>query len=398
MGDVTESTEPIYPTGGIVHSQEVPRMPQILGVGMHEFGKFPDKSYTDLAEVAIREALADAGMSWSEMDALFHGNALGGPLTGSNITNRMGANGAPIYNLEAYCVSSLVALNQAYSFVASGQYDAVVVAGTEVQPRGYIPSPGDPEWVQRTGMAVLPAKGDSQLAQRYMELHGLEPEHMAKVGVKSKKNAALSPYSHYQNPDITVADVLDSPMVTTPIHLYEMSPPSDGGAAVVVCSDEVAADAGGDDAVTIETVVQGTPTYEESRYPHPYSPLRERCTNRAYEETGRGPEDVDLAQLHDPTAFTEINAYENAGFAEEGQGHRLLEENETTLDGSIPVNTDGGMLSRGNAPGALGLASVAETVWQLRGEAGERQVDGAECGLITIGGYGPHVVSSVLSA
>ncbi len=373
-------------------------MVRIAGVGMHKFGKFPDKSYIDLAEEAIRNALSDAGVSWRDAEVLFHGNALAGPLTGSNIMKRMGHNGAPIYNLEAYCVSSLAGLTQASDLIEAGTYDLAVVVGTEVQPRGYIPSPGDPEWVQQTGMAVLPAKGDSQLAQRYMDLHGMTEEQIAKVGVKSKRNGALTPYSHYQNADITVDDVLDSPMVNTPIRLYEMSPPSDGGAAVVVCSDEMAEELGVEGDVSLDAIAQGSPTYEESRYPYPYSPLRKRCAETVYEETGLGPDDMDFAQLHDATAFTEIECYENVGFAEEGEGPTLIENEETFLDGSIPVNTDGGMMSRGNAPGALGLASVAESVWQLRGEADERQVDGAEHGLITLGGYGPHAVSAILSA
>ena len=357
----------------------------ILGAGMHKFGRFPEKSFVDLAEVAIVEALKDAGIQWPDVQALYAANALAGPSTGNNVIQRMGQTGIPAINVEAYCAGGLVACKLAYQAIATGFCDIAVAVGFEKQERGFIPVLGAPWWETRLGLHVMP--GDSALdAQRHMHLYGTTREQLAKIAVKNHRNAALAPYAHLPNASLTVEEVLNSTMICEPLTMLMISAPSDGAAALVLCSQDVVRKHPDKKPVTIAAITHNTAKYFDLEYE--INEARRRAAREAYEMAGCGPEDLDFALLHDATVIFEIRQYEEVGLCQEGEGGRLIDEGITELSGRVPVNTDGGFLGRGNAPSADSGSWIAEAVWQLRGEAGPRQVPDAKIGLICHGGYG----------
>lgn len=366
----------------------------IIGVGMHKFGRYPEKTYVDMAEVAIRNALDDAGVPWKDVQALYSGSALAGPTSANNIAGRMGLSGIPVYNIEAYCASGGVALRLASEAVATGLLDLAVAVGVEKQERGFIPVLNQPQWATMQGLEVMPCTGPALEAQVYMETYGVTREQLAKVAVKDRKNAALTPYSHYATPDITVQEVLDSPVICDPLSMLMMGPPSDGAAAAVVCSRRLVRKYSSKTPIVIAAAVHGSDKF--SPLEDVYHELRHRVAYQAYEKAGCGPEDLNFAQLHNPVASMELICSENVGLCGPGEGARIFEEGRTSLGGDIPVCTDGGFLGRGNCPGASTLAYVAESVWQLRGEAGPRQIDNPRMGLICHGGYGHHAVGIIL--
>lgn len=366
----------------------------ILGVGMHECGFFPDSGFVDLAEVAIAESLEDAGIPWSQVQALYAANALAGPSTGNNVIQRMGQTGISSTNVEAYCTGGIVAAKQAYNAIANGAIEVAIAVGFEKQERGFIPVYGAPEWETRIGLHVMP--GESAMdAHRHMSLYGTTASQLAKVSVKNKRNAALNPYSHRPNASLSIEDVLNSPMIVDPLNMLMISAPCDGAAAVVLCSREFAVRHSHRQPVTIAAITHNTAKYSDLEYE--LNEARHRAAFDAYEIAGVGPEDLDFALLHDATSIFEIRQYEEAGLCAEGEGGRLIDEGATEIGGRIPVNTDGGFLGRGNAPSADSGNWMAEAVRQLRGEAGLRQVAGAKIGLICHGGYGvPHHAGAVV--
>lgn len=366
----------------------------IIGVGMHKFGRYPEKTNADLAEVAIRNALDDAGVPWKDVQAFYAGSVLAGPTTANNVAGRMGLTGIPVVNIEAYCASGGVALRLASEAVSSGFLDLAVAVGYERQERGFIPVLNQPRWATIQGLEVMPCTGPALEAQVYMETYGITREQLAKVAVKDRKNAALTPYSHYATPDVTVEDVLNAPKICDPFTMYMMGPPSDGAAAAVVCSRRLARKYSSKSPIVIAAAAQGSDKF--SPLEDLYHELRHRVAFEAYEKAGCGPKDLDFAQLHNPLASMELICSENVGLCGPGEGGRLLDEGRTELSGDIPVCTDGGFLGRGNCPGAATLAYVAESVWQLRGEAGARQIDDPRVGLICHGGYGHHAIGIIL--
>lgn len=372
----------------------------ILGVGMHRFGRFPGKAFEEMARDAIRAALKEAGATWKDIQALYAGHSYSGTGAGCTVAGQLGLTGIPIVNMEMGCTTGIGTVGMAYQAVAGGFYDIVCAVGFETLPKGILPADEFPLWSRTTGIALYPVLY-AWLAQRYMQEYEITREQMAKISIKSHNNAASNPYAHYRdNAHMTVEDVLCSRMIADPITVLQIAPVSEGAAATVLCAKEVAHRFPQAKPVTLAAFALRT-----AGYVHPYSFLdfipqvaqkgREAALE-VYNKAGIGPGELDIVACHDAYTIAEIEDYQVLGLCREGEGGRLVGEGATEITGRIPVNTDGGMLSRGNAIGACAMASLAEIVWQLRGEAGHRQVANPKAGLVYAVGIGPVISASIV--
>jgi len=354
----------------------------VVGVGMIPFGKHPDRTLVDLGSEAAYIALKDAGLNPKHIEIGFFANGFAGRLfgdftIGQNVFWNVGINRIPVVNVENACTSGSTAFYLAYNAVAAGQVGVALAVGAE---KLYVPELG----LLNSGQTEL----DTQLGRvapasfalraiRYMEEFGATPEQLAQVSVKNRRHSGLNPLSQFRDP-ITVEEVLGSPMIVDPLTRLMCCPNADGAAAVVVASPDIARRQGR--AVNIDAAVLATGNYE-----NPQDQLRwetdYRACRVAYEKAGIGPEDINMAECHDAFAICEILHYEAMGLCPTGEGARFAAKGETALGGRVPVNTSGGLLSRGHPVGATGLAQIYEIVTQLRHEAGERQVEGAKAGL-----------------
>lgn len=360
----------------------------IIGAGMTVFGKHSDRSLRDLGGEACMSAIHDAGINPKEIEAGFCGNALGSVLqgetgVGQNVFWEVGINGIPVINVENACATGATALHQAWQAVTGGFYDMVIVVGVEkaVMPKGTVLNVGAGELEVKLG-EVFPGHF-SLIAQKHMDLYGTTREQMAKVSVKNHYNGTLNPYAQFQKL-FTVEEVLNSPMIAGPLTLYSCCPNSDGAAALILCSGKKARQANGK-AVKVAASVLATGIYENMRDISTWE-VEKRAASEAYRRASLGPEDMDVVEVHDAFTICELIHYEGLGLCPTGEGGRLIDEGATELSGKIPVNPSGGLLSRGHPVGASGVAQVLEIVWQLRGQAGQRQVRDARVGLAQIMG------------
>lgn len=358
----------------------------VLGVGLHPFGRHPEKSVGDLARVAALAALKDAGVEFKDVEAGFCGHVGQGVGTGLRTFGQVGMTGIPITNVELACASSSRAAMLAADAIGGGLYDLAMVIGVEKMQRGLLTGVGGREfgYNEAMGINLMPALY-AMWAQQHMHLYGTKPEHFAKVSEKAHRNGALNPNAQYQKA-IGLEEILSSRMIADPITLYECSPTTDGASAVVLASER-AARKYTRRPVYLETWVGGTPRYEpgESEISEGPNTLLAR---QAYERAGVGPEDIDVCQVHDAFAPGEVFLVEELGFCAKGEGGPFVWEGNTEIRGKIPVNTDGGLLSRGHPIGATGGAMIAELTYQLRGQAGPRQVPEAKVALLHNAGIG----------
>lgn len=368
----------------------------ILGVGMSKFGKYEGVPFEEFARPAVKNALTDAGLAWEQVQALYCSQSMIGNSVGNKVAKSMGITGIPITNTEGYCSGGIIALRHAAMAVASGSCDVAMALGVEQQPRGFLKIEAIPMWMHRLGLGSPPGLYYAQFCSRYIHEHGLTPNHLAKVAVKAHRNAALTPYSHYPMADVTVEDVLRSPRILGALTLYMVSPPSDGAAAAIVCTEEVARRFTNKKMVRIAAIAQGSDDYSDKGDILGIFAMGPRIAGEGYDKAGVSPRDIDVAMVSDPTAMGEIEAYEESLLCEKGEGVKMVEEGVFELGGRCPVNTDGGFIARGNAVGACHLASVAEMTWQLRGEAGQRQVKRAKTALVFAYGNGAHCTSTIL--
>ena len=360
----------------------------VIGVGMTQFGKHPNRSLRDLGCEACLNAIRDAGITPKEIEAGYCGNALALALqgetgVGQNVFWEVGINGIPIVNIENACASGSTALREAWMAVMGGFYDMVIVAGVEktVMPKGTMLNVGASELEIQLGEA-FPAYF-ALIAQKHMEKYSTTKEQLAKVSVKNHFNGTLNPYAQFQKL-MTVEEVLSSPMIADPLTLYSCCPNSDGAAALILCGQEKVREM---DVrpVRIAASVLKTGTYENQRDITNWE-IEKRTTDEAYQMASLGPDDLDVIEVHDAFTISEIIHYEGLGLCPPGEGGRLIDEGATELSGRIPVNPSGGLLSKGHPVGASGVAQVVEIVWHLRGEAGKRQVENARIGLAQIMG------------
>jgi len=398
---------------------------KIIGVGMTTFGKFLYKSLKDLARESCDNAFDDAGISPMDVQAAFVANSMAGLITGQEcirgqvMLRAMGIGDIPVINVENACASSSSALYLAWMAVASGQFDVVLVLGVEKlyhqeRSRSFqaIASSMDLEqiqaWLQlknqdhnmvstRPGQERSPDRSVfmdfyAMGARNHMAKYGTTVEQLAALSVKNHFHGSLNPYARYHQV-YTVEEVLNSPLVAHPLTRLMCSPVGDGGAAAIVCSADYARARGKDDAVTLASVAIGSGVDRQMDEPDIVS----RVGDRAYEEAGVGPEDIDVAELHDATAYGELMATEELGFCSRGEGGPFAEDGHTRLGGKLPVNTSGGLESRGHPVAATGVAQVAELVRQLQGTAGLRQVENARVGLAQNGGGAIGIEAAVMA-
>lgn len=353
---------------------------QVYGVGTSLFGKQPERTGIELAGAAVLEACGHAGVE--TVDAAYVANVFGSPGIGQSILSALGIVGIPILNIENTCASGTTAFAEAVTAVESGRFERVLVLGIEqmtaVTAGAIEPDLGDPEGL--TGLA-LPSIY-AMAASRYMTCLDLTAEDLARVSVKNHRHALGNPRAQYRG-DYTVEDVLASRMISDPLTLLQCCPISDAAAAAVVGADRGIAS----DTKVLSAVVRSGGLWDyRSQHVWGFELIRDTAGD-AFERAGITPSDVDVLEVHDAFTIAELIGTEALGLAPIGQGAALLSSGHTTIGGKQPVNPSGGLLSRGHPVGCTGLAQVAEIVWQLRGEAGPRQVTDARIGLVeTLGG------------
>jgi acetyl-CoA C-acetyltransferase/acetyl-CoA acyltransferase len=375
----------------------------VIGVGVTKFGKH-DRTSAELFAEAARDALADAELGPEAVQALYYGNVVGGETEkqlhmGPQAASVLGIPGVPTTRFETACASSHAAFRHAVMEIAAGVSDIVMVGGAErvlnvptAESTEYFAYASDASWEQTCGL-TFPGVF-ALIARAHMAKYGTTEEQMAAVAVKNHRHGALNPKAQFQR-EITLEQVLASAYVADPLKLYDCCPFTDGGAAVILASEEVArkrprrvwvlASAAASDAMLLQD------KRDLARVP-----ATERAAAAAYRQAGLAPADVDVVELHDCFTIAEIVATEGLGFFEPGTGGFAAEKGWTSLGGKIPVNVSGGLKAKGHPIGATGAAQVAEIVTQLRGEAGPRQVDGARRGLVhTLGGNTATVLVSL---
>lgn len=357
----------------------------LRGGAMTPFGKFLDRSGESLAQAAVLAALKDADLDRREIEAAYIGSVFQGSLIGQRVLKDLGMTGIPIYNLENACSSGATALSQACLAVAAGQVETALVVGLEqLSKLGGGPlalDTGDIELAQGLTMPALYA----MRTRAYLDKHGGRIDQVAKVTVKNRNHAARNEYAQFRKP-CTTDEVLASRPIADPITLLQMCPNADGAAAVIVSRKASKSPKRKTVRVLGSVVTSGKFTQGARDLTVPDISIR--AARKAYDMAGVGPEDVDLAEVHDAACIAEVIYYEALGFCEAGEGLSLLDRGETAIGGRIPVNPSGGLLCRGHPLGATGVAQIVEIMWQLTGEAGDRQIDGAKIGLAHCTGGG----------
>jgi acetyl-CoA acetyltransferase len=360
--------------------------PCVIGVDMTRFCRMPDRSFEEIGREAVRKALADAGVERSQVQEVFCGSALTGRSIGQRVLRDLGMTGIPITNVENACSSGSTALREASAAIASDRADVVLVLGIDQLTRlggGTIPGV-ETDLDPNLGM-VMPALY-AMRARRYLHDRGATREHLAKVAVKAHKAGKHNPYAQYRN-EVTIEEVLGSRMIADPLSLFMCCPTGDGAAAAIVASEAKALGMGRRPIRIAASALQSG-TYKPGFRDMVSSELTERTATKAYDDAGVGPEDIGVAEIHDAFSIAELMYYEALRFCAPGDGAGLLDSGETEISGTKCVNPSGGLLCRGHPVGATGIAQVCEVVWQLRGEAGDRQVAGARAALTHCTGGG----------
>ena len=358
----------------------------VIGAGMIRFAKQPDKTLAGIAWPAVKQAIDDSGVAKRDIEAAWCGTALGGMMSGQRILKAIGLTGLPIVNVENACSSSSSAFREAWIAVAAGLYDIALVIGVEKLTKfGGGTLPLETEDFEVAHGMVMPALYGMR-AKRYMHDYGLTREQLARVAVKAHDHGALNEDAQYRN-RITVDEVMAARPIADPFTLLHCCPSGDGAAALVIAADTVAA------RYTANPVRVRASELSSGKYMTGFRDMTTpeitvRGAADAYETAGIGPEDIDVAEVHDAFTIAELLYYEALGFCARGDAAGLLEDGETSLGGRIPVNPSGGLLSKGHPIGATGAAQMVEIVRQLRGECGTRQVEGAKVGLTHCTGGG----------
>jgi len=388
----------------------------IIGIGKIRFGKYPDKTVRGMAQDAIILALKDAGLGYKDVRAAFFANSFWGMYTGQHcirgqiVLREMGIDKIPVTNVENACAGGSTALHLAYTGIRAGMFDVALAVGAEKLTHEdkatsfkALASATDVERfkehmatlasIAKTYDHVIPAdwRGGGQrssfmdvyatFCRWHMATFGTSQKQLALISAKNHFHASLNPLAQYQNL-VSEEEVLADAPVTYPLTRAMCAPLGDGAAAAIICSERYLKKTGAARSVQILASVLGQGSDRELDG----EDIGERLSKQAYEMAGLGPEDINLAELHDATAFGELHQCEVMGFCPMGEGGRFAESGATRLGGKLPLNTSGGLESNGHPVAASGLSQIYELVTQLRGEAGKRQVAGARIGLAENGG------------
>ena len=373
---------------------------EVAGIGIHPFGRFEDRTVTDLGVAAVRAALAEADVGRGEFQAAFCGTAYAGVAAGHKVLGALALTGIPIVDIEAGCASGAAALQLSAGAIRAGQHDCVLVFGMEKMPKGIIRSSFFEPWREEAGLAATPAYFALR-AQRLMRESGLTKDDLARVVVKNRRQGVHNPNAMFRK-EVTAEDVLGSRLICDPLHLFMLCSPNEGAAAVVLRR------ASGKDPnrVTLASAVLrshlpgsvlGEATPLAGIDDTTITPPSTLAAQDAYAEAGIGPEDVDVVECQDTDAARELLAWEELGLCARGEQRAILDAGDAALGGRRPVNPSGGLLSKGEPLGASGLGQVVELVEQLRGTAGVRQVEGARVGLAHTVGRGANASVTILT-
>jgi acetyl-CoA acetyltransferase len=386
---------------------------------MHEWGKW-GRPFVEYGLAAARDALADARLGWRDMQFVSGAdtirNGYPGFVSGATFAQALGWTGARVASVYAACASGAVAIANARAQILAGLCDVALVVGADTTPKGFFAPVGgdrkdDPDWLRFRLLGATNPAYFALYARRRMDRFGATEDDFAQVKVKNARHGLANPNARYRKA-VSAEEVLASPMVADPLRLLEICATSDGGAALVLSSMEFARRHGGGAAplVTIDAVSTVTPTFPNAviEMPNfatdsavsaeaPPVGFRPSIATAAYAEAAIGPEDVSLAEVYDLSSALELDWYEDIGLCGEGEAEKLLRDGATALGGRVPVNPSGGLSCFGEAIPAQAIAQVCECVWQLRGTATGRQVEGARVALTANQGLFGHGSSVLLS-
>ncbi|MGQ4431380.1 MULTISPECIES: lipid-transfer protein [unclassified Streptomyces] len=393
----------------------------VAGVGMTRFEKPETREwqYWDMVREAGTAALADAGISYDDVEQVPVGYCFQPSTAGQRAAYELGLTGIPVYNVNNNCATGSTALMLARQLVEGGAADCVLALGFEKMKRGslggggadggdFATSPVARHYgvmAARHGFEMTPPTAQifGDAAREHMEKYGTTEAQLAAVAAKNHRHSAHNPYAQFRDV-YDVDDILAARVVHRPLTKLQCSPTSDGAAAAVVVSERFVEERGAGAASLVEIVAQAMTTDTEESFASGScvdvvgQPMSRAAARQVYERSGLGIEDVDVVELHDCFSINELLTYEALGMCAPGESGKLVESGATTYGGRWVVNPSGGLISKGHPLGATGIAQVAELVWQLRGTAGERQVPGAEVGLAHNIGLGGAAVVTMLRA
>src|SRR5690625_780706 len=370
----------------------------VAGVGMIPFTK-PGHSatYDEMGAQAAQLALDDAHLDYQDVEHAYVGYVFGDSTAGQAAMYRVGLTGIPIFNINNNCATGSSALYLARQAVATGAVQCAIVVGFEQMNPGALRGVYDdrPSPISRFLQQMTELQGFEKdtpraaqffggAARDYMKQYDIRPETFAHITVKARRHAAQNPLAVFRQ-ELTLDEVLASPMIFDPLTRYQCCPPTCGAAAAIVCSEEFARKKGLDHTIRIAaqsmtTDQNSTFDADDMRHLVGYD-MTAAAAQQVYEQAGIGPEDVDVVELHDCFTANELVTYEALGLTAEGTAEQFILDGQNTYSERVVTNHSGGLLSKGQPLGATGLAQCAEMVWQLRGQAAQRQVDGARIGL-----------------
>ena len=359
----------------------------VIGVGMTDF-KRCDTDIKTLAQSAASAALEDANVAYDSVEQAYCGYINGMSTLGQQSLYGIGMTGIPVFNVHNNCSTGSTALYLAYNTIRSGMNDCVLALGFEKMQKGALEDqlPGLEEIARETAKAKkapIAARIFGDAGRAHMEKYGTRAETFGKIAVKNHLHSVNNPRSQYREA-CTLDEVMASRMIHEPLTLLQACPTSDGGAAAVVVSEnwlEKNPHPGAVEIVAMALTTDRTEDYQRGAIGMVGMGMCERAAKEVYEMSGMGPQDVQVIELHDCFSTAELIAYEGLGLCAEGEGEKLVEEGACTYGGRWVVNPSGGLLSKGHPIGATGLAQCAELVWQLRGQAQNRQVENVQVAL-----------------
>jgi acetyl-CoA acetyltransferase len=387
----------------------------VLGVGMHPWGKW-GRNFSEYGVYAAREALKDAGIPWQDVQFVSGAATMRcgypGYVAGATIAQALGWQGAQVNTSYAACASGSQALAAARAKILAGECEVALVVGADTTPKGFLAPakgyrPEDPDWL-RFYLGITNPSYFALYARRRMDLYGDTEEDFGLVKIKNSENGFTNPNARYKK-KFTMEEIKNSAMVADPLRLLQICATSDGGAAMIVSSMEYAKRIGKGNAVKVAAVSTVTPSFASAVVEMPdiatdsaaaagveAHSFRAALPKKAYEQAGIGPEDVSLAEVYDLSSALELDWYEDLMLCPRGEAAQLVREGATKLGGRLPVNTSGGLACFGEAVPAQAIAQVCELTWQLRGQAGERQIANPKVGITANQGLFGHGSSVIL--
>ena len=364
----------------------------VVGVDMIKFGRFPDKTVPQIGAEAAHLALDDSGLTIQDMEALYCGNlGQASGMVGQRILQEIGQTGIPVVNVSNACATGATAFREAWASVKAGLYDLVIAVGVEQMGRGLLGGAGGSKGISKEGLlgsGTMPSVF-AEAGMEHARNYGTTFEQFAKVSVKNHHHSTMNAKAMYQI-ETPLETVMNAEMISYPNTKLMCSVNVDGSAAAVIASEKKAKELGlMSRAVKIRASILTSDPWQERDLVMPdVNTCTRRAAAAAYEMAGLGAEDIDLVELHDCFATAEILHYENLGLCDDGEAGRMIDDGEVALGGKVPVNMSGGLLSKGHPLGATGIANIYEVSTHLRGEAGQRQVEGARIGLTHVIGLG----------